>query len=945
MRSTVRPVGAMIAAPLLAARAPEHQPPADSATLHRLPPRAVYAALGSRPGGLSSQEAADRLAADGPNTLQGGHERHLLRRFLANFTHLMALLLWAGALLALVAGLPELAVAICTVNVINGVFSFWQEYRAERATEALAALLPAYAQVLRDGREERLLVDDLVRGDVLLLAEGDRISADGRLVEDHELRVDQSTLTGESHPVRRAADACADGDRPAPEHPNLVFAGTSVASGRGKAVVSATGMRTEFGRIADLTAGMRRETSPLQVELTRLSRIVGIIAVACGIAFFLLAELLTPMGLSRGLVFALGMIVAFVPEGLLPTVTLALAMGTQRMARRHALVKRLSSVEALGCTSVICTDKTGTLTQNEMTVRDLYLGGARYAVDGAGYTPEGSVRPVDGGAAATPGDLADLLRAGALANDARLLPPDDGHPRWRIVGDPTEAAMQVVAAKGGLDLAAERAAHPRVRELPFESVRKRMSTVHTTAGGRVLYAKGAPRELLACCTWMRVGGRDVPLDEAGRGAVLAMNDAYSRRALRVLAVAMRQLPDQPAPGSEQAEDLERDLTFLGLVAMMDPPRPEVAAAIVTCRRAGIRILMMTGDYGLTAESIGRRIGLVDGDVRIVNGDELDHTDEAGLTDLLAGESVIFARTTPAHKLRVVTALQSLGHVVAVTGDGVNDAPALKKADIGVAMGMAGTDVAREAADMILLDDNFASIVAAVEEGRGVYANIRRFTGYIFTSNTPEAVPFVLFGFSGGRIPIALGVMHILAIDLGTDLVPALALGAERPEPGVMDLPPRGRDEHLITRALLLRSYGWLGPAQAAAAMLAFYVGYWHAGLSGWLDLPSAGPRYATATAMALAAVVTTQIGNLFAHRTERRSIRSVGWFSNRLAWIGIASELAVIALIVYVPALNRVIGTGPIPPVLWLFLFALAPLLLVIDEARKAWLRRRAAGR
>ena len=910
-------------------------------TAATLAPRAVYDALDSRTGGLTKAEVAARLDADGPNTLQTRHERHLGRRFVANFTHLMAVLLWVGGLIAFLAGLPELAIAVVIVNVINGLFSFWQEYRAERAVEALAALLPAQARVLREGREVQVVADGLVRGDVLLLAEGDRISADGRLVEDHELRVDQSTLTGESHPVRRAAGACDGDPRPVPEYPNLVFAGTSVASGRGKAVVTATGMRTEFGKIAASTAEMPRETSPLQQELARLSRVVGIIAVASGVAFFALAEVLTPMGMSRGLVFALGMIVAFVPEGLLPTVTLALAMGTQRMARRHALVKRLSSVEALGCTSIICTDKTGTLTQNEMTVRHVFLCGARYDVDGVGYAPHGGLRCVAGTDA--PADLAELLRAGALANDARLLPPEPADPRWRIVGDPTEAALQVVAGKGGMDLDAERAVRPRIRELPFDSVRKRMSTLHREDGSTVLYAKGAPGELLACCTRARVAGGDVPFDERLRAEVRAANDHFSRRALRVLAVAVRRLPPSQAAPADAA--LEQDLTFLGLVAMMDPPRPEVADAIATCRRAGIRILMMTGDYGLTAESIARRIGLVDGDVRIVNGDELDRTDDAQLASLLAVESLLFARTTPAHKLRVVTALQALGHVVAVTGDGVNDAPALKKADIGVAMGASGTNVAREAADMVLLDDNFASIVAAVEEGRAVYANIRRFTGYIFTSNTPEAVPFVLFGFSGGRIPIALGVMHILSIDLGTDLVPALALGAEAPEPGVMDAPPRARDEHLITRSLLLRSYGWLGPAQAAATMLAFYLAYWRAGYAGWLDLPDHGAVYATATATALAAVVTTQIGNLFAHRTERRSIVRVGWFSNRLAWVGVASELAVIGLIVYVPALNRVIGTGPIPGTSWLFLFALAPLLLLIDEARKGWLRRRAAHR
>jgi P-type Ca2+ transporter type 2C len=431
------------------------------------------------------------------------------------------------------------------------------------------------------------------------------------------------------------------------------------------------------------------------------------------------------------------------------------------------------------------------------------------------------------------------------------------------------------------------------------------------------------------------------LDPDMRARLLGANDDLSREAMRVLGVAIRELPDGLVAGT--ADDVERELTWLGLVGMLDPPREAVADAVATCHRAGIRILMITGDYGVTGESIARRVGLLDPDerVRIVNGDELEGLDDLQLQRIVAG-SVIFARATPAQKLRIVSALQANGEVVAVTGDGVNDAPALKRADIGIAMGASGTDVAREAADLILLDDNFASIVAAVEEGRAVYDNVRRFTGYIFTSNTPEAVPFVVFGLSGGRIPIALEVMHILAIDLGTDLVPALGLGAERPEIGVMDRPPRARDEHLITPALLRRSYLWLGPAQAAVTMGAFFLAYRAMGIdAGWFDLPASGPAYAAATAAALAAVVTTQIGNLFAHRTERSSIRTVGLGGNRLIWIGIASELLVIAAIVYLPPLQRLIGTAPFPPWLWLPLLAVAPTLLVIDEIRKAIARRR----
>jgi magnesium-transporting ATPase (P-type) len=611
------------------------------------------------------------------------------------------------------------------------------------------------------------------------------------------------------------------------------------------------------------------------------------------------------------------------------------------MARRNALVKRLSAVETLGCTTVICTDKTGTLTQNEMTVRAAWTAGGEVGFEGVGYHPAGTV--TSGGATlATPvgGDLRDLLVAGGLANNARVLPP--GAPdsdRWTVLGDPTEAALKVAAAKAGIDLERAAADTPRLSELPFDSTRKRMATVHAADGGRTMYVKGAPRELLALCTAVRIDGHDVPLNPATRRAAEAANDTYSRDALRVLAVATRRLPDGLA--SDDAAAVERDLTLLGLVGMLDPPHPEVADAVARCRGAGIRVVMMTGDYGLTAESVARRIGLIEGPgVRIVNGGDLEGLDDAGLDRVLTGD-VLFARVAPEQKLRIVEALQRAGQIVAVTGDGVNDAPALKKADIGVAMGRSGTDVAKEAADMVLLDDNFASIVNAVEEGRSVYANIKKFVGYIFTSNTPEAVPFMVFAFSGGQIPLALGVMHILAIDLGTDLVPALALGAEPPEPGVMERPPRRRDEHLVTKGMLLRSYVWLGQLQSLAVMAAFLLVYWTAGYAGrWLDLPDSGPLYRSATALALAMVVTTQIGNLFAHRTQLHSITTVGWTSNRLVFSGIATELAVIAAIVYLPPLQALVGTAPFPAWQWLVVFAAAPLLLIADEARKAIVRR-----
>ncbi|MDX2003913.1 MAG: cation-transporting P-type ATPase [Meiothermus sp.] len=919
-------------------------------SLEALSAREVYAALNTGPDGLEPLEAAARLGRYGRNVLSEARGRPLLVRFLGNFTHLMALLLWAGGLVAFAARMPQLGVAVWLVNLINGAFSFWQEFKAERATEALKKLLPSYARVLRGGQEQRVAADELVPGDVMLLSEGDHISADGRLLESAELQVDQSTLTGESRPVRRSAEAVKPNGLSRSELPNLVFAGTSVVAGSGRAVVVATAMETEFGRIARLTQTLGDELSPLQKEIAVLTRAVTLIAVAVGVLFFGLAVWMAHMPPAEGFIFGLGMIVAFVPEGLLPTVTLALALGVQRMAGRHALIKRLSAVETLGCTSVICTDKTGTLTQNEMTVREIWAGGVQFSVGGVGYGPEGEIAEAVGAfagkrhiASLQDAVLRECLTAAALCNNARLLPPGGDSSRWSVLGDTTEAALLVAARKGGVDLEAAYARSPRLRELPFDPRRKRMSTVHQVGGGRTAYIKGAPKEVLGLCSRLRLEGHDRPISDQLREEVVAANDQYARAGLRVLAIARRDLPQKYSGFTP--EELEQDLTFLGLMAMFDPPRPQVSTAVEQCHRAGIRIVMITGDYGLTAESIARRIGIVRGErPRIVTGLELAQMSEVELRAAL-GEEVIFARVAPEDKLRVVAALQDAGHVVAVTGDGVNDAPALKKADIGVAMGITGTDVAKEAADMILTDDNFASMVGAVEEGRTVYANIKKFTTYIFTSNTPEAVPFIVYAFSGGQIPLALNVMQILAVDLGTDLVPALALGAEPPEPGVMERPPRKLSEHVVTPGLLARAYLWLGPIQSLAAMSAFFYLFWTSGYWGqFVGLPGSGPLYQAATAMALGAVVFTQVGNLFAQRTERGSVFRIGMRTNRLIWAGIATEMLVLVLIVYVPFFQNVFGTATFGLQGWLFLLAWMPALLVADELRKWVVRRRAGG-
>jgi magnesium-transporting ATPase (P-type) len=858
--------------------------------------------------GLTTEEAARLLEEHGANVLAEPTRPSHVRRFGAQLVHLFALLLWAGALLALVGGLPQLSVAIVVVILVNAVFAFAQEYRAERASDALRRVLPQTARVRRDGEERVIPAEDLVPGDVVILEAGDRVSADAEVVERHELRVDNSTLTGESRPV---------------EPERLAYAGTHVVRGTAEAVVVATGMATEFGRIAELTQSGRDDPSPLELELRRVTRIVALVSFGLGSLFFVVAGFLG-MGLEERFVFAVGVTVANVPEGLLPTVTLSLALGMQRMAKRNALVRRLSAVETLGETSVICTDKTGTLTENEMTVERVWsLRHGWFQVEGAGHEPFG--RFLQAGEVVSAHPLRELLRCGLLCNDARLTSGPEG---VEIVGDPTEAALVVLAEKGGLRHEHEAARRPRIGELPFDSERKRMTTLHLVGGRRVAYVKGAAEIVLELAT----------LDGDARAQALAAAEEMERGALRVLALARRELDE-----GDDVEDAEGGLELLGIVGMLDPPRPEVPDAIARCREAGIRVIMVTGDSGYTAEAVARRIGLVEGDVHVIGPADLDDWDDDQLAARLAERDVIFARISPEQKLRLARVLRASGEVVAMTGDGVNDAPALREADIGIAMGRTGTDVARETADMVLLDDNFASIAAAVEEGRAVYDNIRRFAAYHFSSNVGELVPFLAWGVSGGAIPLPLTVMQVLAIDLGTDMLPAIALGTERAEPGTMSRPPRPRSERLLSRRVLARVYGFVGLLEGIGAMTSFFLGYLFGGWRPPAALPDAGTAYYQATTMTQTAIVMGQVGAGQAMRTDRRSVFSIGLTSNRFLLAGIAFELALAVALVYVPGLNSAFHQAPIPWWWWLALVAWAPVVFLAEEARKASLRRRDA--
>lgn len=917
--------------------------------IHKLIVEDVLKVLGTSYKGLNTEEAKERQNKLGKNVISEKKGRPIILVFLSNFISLMAILLWAGGIIAFVADMPQLAVAIWLVNVINGVFSFWQEFRAGKATEALKKMLPSYVRVIRGNEEKQILAEDLVPGDIMLIQEGDKISADARIFECSDLQVNQSTLTGESNPVRKTQDHIVKNGLSRFEIPNLIFTGTSVASGTAKAAVISIGMNTEFGKIANLTQTVKAEQSPLEKELDKLTKQVSIMAISIGALFFIAATLFVREPLAQAFIFSLGMIVAFIPEGLLPTVTLSLAMAVQRMAKEHALVKHLSAVETLGCTTVICSDKTGTLTQNEMTVCNLWLPDQELEVTGLGYAPVGKIMNGNSEIMASKNEnLKLLLTAASLCSNARVLPPNDKSDRYTVLGDPTEACLGVAAQKAGIDIESQLNMTPRVRELPFDSRRKRMSTIHKlekplNGCQRVAYIKGAPKEVLELCTEVFSNGNREGLTEEKRRQIMQANDTYAKNGLRVLAVAYRLLSrndNLPAALSSYTPELiEQNMIFIGLVVMADPPRPEVAAAVELCHKANIRIIMITGDYGLTAESIAKRIGIVKGNhPRIVSGVELEKMSEDELKEALKDE-VIFARVAPEQKYRVVCSLQEMGHIVAVTGDGVNDSPALKKADIGVAMGISGTDVAKEAADMILTDDNFASIVRAIEEGRAVYSNIRKFILYILNSNMPEGAPSAAFLFSRGGIPLPLTVMQILSIDLGTDMMPALGLGTELPEEGIMNKPPRSRNEALLNKEVVIKGFLWYGLLESIVAMFAYFlvnITY------GWPDvqLASTGNVYRQATTMTLASIVFCQVGMVLNCRTEKQSIFKVGLFSNKRVVQGIIFEILLICAIIYIPFLQSIFQTAPIGIKEWAFLIVLPLFILLVEEVRKAIWRR-----
>ncbi|KUG07908.1 hypothetical protein ASZ90_016705 [hydrocarbon metagenome] len=886
--------------------------------LHALPVSELLAHLKTSELGLDEEEAVRRLRTFGPNVIESRIKKNYVKQYLAKYTQFFAILLEAAAILSFIAdwfspgeGYDILGYAIFAAVIINTTFSFWQEYKADKTMAELLKLVPAIVTVKRGGKIKEIKAKTLVPGDVLIIEEGDRVGADTLLIASNSLKVNNASLTGESRPVRRSEQG--ETSEEILDAENVVLAGTTVISGNCSGVVFATGIKTQFGRIAELAVHVKKRSTPMQNEIIRITRILTLAAVLAGGVFFLLGYL-SGQGVLIASIFALSLIVANVPEGMLPTITLSLSIASRHMAARNALIKNLDSAQTLGSATVICTDKTGTITRNEMTVKKIYLAsGEEVSVTGEGYFHNGAFHFSETNKGSEE-RLRFLLTSGMLNCRARI----EGET---LHGDPTELAIIAAANK----LNPDQSGYEEIEEIPFTSERKMMSTICRLKESYYTFTKGAVEILLPGAThFLGANGEVLPFSDENKSAFLQKAEDYERDAFRVLGFAFRE-----GKG-------ENNLVMLGLVGIMDLPRPEVVGAVAKCRNAGIKVFMLTGDNALTAVAIAERIGLdVD---KVFSGDEIRRIPDKELKELLLHKNVLFARMRSEQKLRIATLLQENGEVVAMTGDGVNDAPALRKADIGISMGIKGTDVAKEAADIILLDDNFASIVAAIEEGRTVYFNIKKFVTYILSSNVPEIVPYILWFFLA--IPLPLSVILILSIDLGTDMVPGLALGSETSEEDIMDRPPVGKNERILDFEVFKRGYFFLGAIEAMAAMFAF-LGFLY--LNGWVygDLSITGSLlHKQAMTMTLLGAVSCQLLNVWTLRSWENSAIDRGFLSNHLLIIAMIIEVAWIWAILNVEIVQYIFNTAAVPAQ-YLVLLVPFPILLFISHEIYKWRIRR----
>jgi len=884
---------------------------------YNLKPDEVIAYLKSSPSGLSQEEAQRRLAQFGPNELMEKEKVSPWAIFLEQFKSVIIIVLLVAV--ALSASLGEVADAIVIFIIVLFAcgLGFIQEYRAERAMEALKRMSAPEASVLRDGKEVEIATRELVPGDIILLRTGDRVAADSRLTEAVNLRTNEAPLTGESIPIEKIRDSI-EGELSVGDRRNMVFMGTAVVYGRGMAIVGNTGMATEFGKIAGMLQEVKAERTPLQINLDRMGRWIAIGAL-------ILCFVLAGLGIMRGhkilemFIWGVALAVAAVPEALPAVVVISLALGVRRMVRRHALMRRLPAVETLGCTTYICSDKTGTLTQDQMTVRRVYVDGKLIDVSGVGYEPEGGFR--HRGRTLEPGQdsfLQTLLKIGCLCNDTSLVPTNGG---WGIKGDPTEGALVAVAAKAGLWQKELNSQFPRIDEIPFSSETKRMTTIHQTPQGNVAYSKGALEVILNSCSYVYAHGEEREFNDEDRGDILSVAQTMAGDALRVLGMAYKRLAPNPAVTGA----VEQDMVFVGLVGMIDPPREEVKEAIGLCDQAGIKSVMITGDHKLTAVAIAKELGLLKEGIALT-GSEIDNLSDEEL-EAMVEKIEVYARVSPAHKLRVVEALVKKGHVVAMTGDGINDAPALKKADIGVAMGITGTDVTKEAADMVLTDDNFASIVAAVEEGRGIFGNIKKYLTYLLSCNLGEILLMAtailfgpLLGLPAGTIPLI--AIQILYVNLATDGLPAIALSVDSPDPDIMEHKPRPRGQTIFTGGVLRYLAGagvWTG-----LVSLAIFLWALHSGRS-----------FIECQSMCFVTLILIQFFNAFNCRSLEYSLFKIGVTTNKWLWLAIAWECVLLGFVIYLPILQGPFHTYSLTLTDWAIAIFAASTIFVAAEIYK----------
>lgn len=892
--------------------------------------------VGADINGLSSTETKERLLKNGKNTIIKRKETNTLKIFLSQFSDILIILLIIAALISLILGQRRDAIVLFVIIFINSSVGFFQEYKASKSIEALKKMMSPSATVLRDGEKKQIPSEDLVVGDIIFLSEGDKISADARIIEENELKTDESMLTGESLPQKKSSELITKIDLLPQDQKNIVFTGTSVVHGNAKAVVVSTGMQTEFGKIANLTQTTIDDLSPLQKEILTIGKLTAKVALVIALSLIIFG-IFKENNLLEIFIFAVSIAVAVVPEGLPTTLTVSLSIALTKLAKKNAIVRRLSSVETLGATTVICSDKTGTLTKNQMTVEKIFVGGKNIDVTGTGYAPIGDLllknKKIE---KKDVNDLEFLLNIGYLCNNSKIISPNNENPNFSIIGDPTEGALIVLSEKTGVSKEKLASDFPRIKEIPFDSIKKRMITVHKTNKEFIALQKGAPDEVLLTCKSYLLNGKIKKLDDKTRKEIQKEIKSMASQALRVMAFSYKKSRKEFA-----SRELEKEYVFIGLMGLMDPPREDVYDAVKKCKEAGIRINIVTGDFGETAKAIALKVGIATEETKVITGAELDKMDNTNLWALLKHEC-IFARTTPEHKLRIVTQLIEMGEVVAVTGDGVNDAPALKKASIGIAMGVSGTDVAKESSDMVLTDDSFSTIVSSIKEGRRIYDNLTKLVYYNLAGITGEVFTIfiaIVLGLIFNTSLIPLLAIQILLIDLGVEVLPSISFAFEPEEKGLMRRHPRNPKDRIINKNSIIH-LAVIGVIISMSALFLFFKVMTDSGWTFGTPLNMHATAYIKATTMVFFTIIMFQMVNAFNSKTKRISLFETNIFENKMMIFAVLFSIGMMLAFSYIPFLNEILHTAPLGLVDWAWIIGLSSLILIFEEARKFVVRK-----